>query len=110
MFIKLRPSYNGRHFADDIFKCTFFNAKFWILSEILLKYIPYGLIDNMAALVKMMVYFTDAYMRHSGYTENIPVDWGLLWFVVKKEKINISTDHQIHAILMNISDNLTNNC
>ena len=27
----LRPSQNGRHFADDIFKCIFLNWSIWIL-------------------------------------------------------------------------------
>ena len=74
------PRQNGRHFADDIFKCIFFNENFLILNKISLKYVPWGLIDNMAALaqlmawhrigdkplsVPMLVCFTYAYMRHS---------------------------------------------
>ena len=42
---------NGRHFADDIFRCIFVNEKFWILIKILLKFVPKGLIDNNPALV-----------------------------------------------------------
>ena len=34
------PRQNGRHFADDIFKCIFFNENFWILHNISLKYVP----------------------------------------------------------------------
>ena len=52
---------------------------FWIWNKMSLKYVPEGLIDNMATLVQimawrrtsdkplsevMMVYFTDVYMRH----------------------------------------------
>ena len=36
----LRPRQNGCHFADDIFKCIFFNEKFRILNKISLKYVP----------------------------------------------------------------------
>ena len=40
--------------ADDIFKCIFLNENCWILNKISLKYVHYGLIDNMAALVEIM--------------------------------------------------------
>ena len=73
------PGQNGRHFADDMFKCIFLNENIWISNEISLKYIPRGLIDNMSALVQIMAWhhpgdkplsepmltqFPDAYMRH----------------------------------------------
>ena len=76
----LRPSKNGRHVADDIFKCIFLNENIWIPTKISLNYVPYGLIDNMAALVQiialrrpgdkplsetMMGKFGDAYLRLS---------------------------------------------
>ena len=48
------PSQNGRHFADDIFKCIFMNEKFRVLIQISLKFIPRGLIENKAALVQVM--------------------------------------------------------
>ena len=62
-----------------IFKCIFNNKNIWILNKISLKYVPLGLIDNMAALFQimaccrtgnnplseaMLVCCTDAYMRH----------------------------------------------
>ena len=74
----LRPRQNGRLFADDIFKGIFLNENFWLLNK--LKYVPKGLINNMAALVQimawrqtgdktvseaMLVCCTDAYMRYS---------------------------------------------
>ena len=34
------PGQNGHHFADDIFECIFMNAKFGILDQILLKFVP----------------------------------------------------------------------
>ena len=51
----LRPRHNGRHFADDILVVIFLNENLWILKKISLKYVPYGLIGNMAALVQIMV-------------------------------------------------------
>ena len=66
--------------TDDIFKRISLNENFQILNKISLKYVPLGLIDNMAALVwimawrrtgdkplsePMMTQFTDAYMSHS---------------------------------------------
>ena len=42
---------NGRHFADYIFRCIFFNEKFCIFIKISLKFVPKGPIDNNPALV-----------------------------------------------------------
>ena len=78
-FNTLRPKQNGRHFADDVFKDISMNENFWILTTISLKYVPWGLVDNMTALVQimawrrpgvkplfepMMLYVSDAYVRH----------------------------------------------
>ena len=64
--------------ADGTFKCIFLNGNFWIQNKISLRYVPQGLIDNMAALVQimawhllgakplsepMLVCFTDAYVQ-----------------------------------------------
>ena len=80
MVNSLRPRQNGRHFADNIFKCIFLNVNFRVSNKISLKYVPWGLINNMTALVQimawrrigdkplseaMLVCFIDAYMRHS---------------------------------------------
>ena len=69
---------NGRHFADDIFKCIFVNQNVWILLKVSLKFIPkcqqYYSIDSYNGLVltsrQAMIWnneckITDAYMRHS---------------------------------------------
>ena len=45
------PGRNGRHFADDIFRCIFVNEKFCILIEISLTFVPNGPFDNNPALV-----------------------------------------------------------
>ena len=79
-FNTLRPRQNGRHFADDIFKYIFLNENVWIIIKISLKFVPKGPINNIPELVQIMawrqlgdkplsepvvVYITDAYMRHS---------------------------------------------
>ena len=50
----LRPRQNGRHFADDIFKCIFFNENVWISLKIVLKFVLKGPINNIPALVQIM--------------------------------------------------------
>ena len=50
------PGQNGRHFADDIFRCIFVNENFYILVKISLKFVPKGPIDNNPALVEIMAW------------------------------------------------------
>ena len=50
------PGQNGRHFADDLFKCIFLNEKFCISIRISLKIVPKCSIDNKSALVQVMVW------------------------------------------------------
>ena len=45
------PGQNGRHFADNVFRCILLNENFHILTEISLKCVPEGPIDNNPALV-----------------------------------------------------------
>ena len=52
----LRPRQDGRHFADDIFTCIFFNENSCILIRISLKYVRKGLIDNNPTLVQIMAW------------------------------------------------------
>ena len=47
----LRQKQNGRHFADDIFKCIFFNENVRIPIKLSLKFVPKGQINNNPALV-----------------------------------------------------------
>ena len=56
----LRPRQNGRHFADDIFKCIFLNENVWIPIKLSLKFVPKGPIYNIPALVQIMAW------RHPG--------------------------------------------
>ena len=52
----LRPRQDGRHFADDIFKCIFFNENVSIAIRISLKFVPKGPINNNLALVQIMAW------------------------------------------------------
>ena len=52
----LRPRQNGRHFADDTFKPIFMNENGIISINISLKFVPKGLINNIPALVQIMVW------------------------------------------------------
>ena len=51
-----RPRQNGRHFADDIFKCIFLNENVGISIEISLKFVPKGPINNIPSLVQIMAW------------------------------------------------------
>ena len=52
----LRPGQNGRHFADDIFKCIFVNENVWIPIKFSLKFVLKGRINNIPALVQIMAW------------------------------------------------------
>ena len=52
----LRPRHNGRHFADDTFKCIFLNENVRISIKISLKFVPKGPINNIPALVQIMAW------------------------------------------------------
>ena len=52
----MRPRQDGRHFADDIFTCIFFNENGFILIKFSLKYVRKGSIDNNPALVQIMTW------------------------------------------------------
>ena len=51
----LRPRQNGRHFADGIFKCILLNENVWITITDSLTFVPNGLINNIPALVQIMI-------------------------------------------------------
>ena len=68
----LRPRQNGRHFPDDILKCTFLDENVRIYTRIPLKFVFKVPTDNKPASLGakpiselIVAYFTDAYMRHS---------------------------------------------
>ena len=55
-FNTLRPRQNGRHFADDVFKCIFMNGNLLISIKISLEFVPKGPINNIPALVQIMAW------------------------------------------------------
>ena len=50
----LRPRQNGCHFADDTFKCIFFNEDIRLSFKNSLKFVPWGTINNIPTLVQIM--------------------------------------------------------
>ena len=52
----LRSKQNGRHFADDVFKCIFLIENVWISLQISLKFVPKGQINNIPPLVQIMAW------------------------------------------------------
>ena len=78
-FNSFPPGQDGRHFADNIFRCIFLNKNCVCVCRISLKFFPKGPIDNNPALVQIMAWchtgdkplsetmltrFTDPYMWH----------------------------------------------
>ena len=55
-FNTLRPRKDGRHFADDLFKCIFLNEYVWISIKISLKFVRKSPICNIQALVQIMAW------------------------------------------------------
>ena len=49
----LRPRQDGRHFANDIFKCILLNGNIWILLKISLTLVPKVRINDILALVQI---------------------------------------------------------
>ena len=52
----LRPRQDGRRFPDDTFERIFLNENVIILIKISLKFVPYGPINNIPALVQIMAW------------------------------------------------------
>ena len=56
LFNTLGPRQNGRHFANDIFKCIFLKENVWIPIKISMKFVLKGQINNIPALVQIMAW------------------------------------------------------
>ena len=54
--LTLRPTKNGRQFADDPFKCIFLDKNIWISINISLEIVPKGSINTIPALVRKMTW------------------------------------------------------
>ena len=52
----LRPRRYGRHFPDDFFKCIFMTENIWISLMISLMFVSKARINNVPALVQIMVW------------------------------------------------------
>ena len=52
----LRLRQDGRHFADAIFKCIFWDENAWILIKVSLKFVHKGQSNNIPALVQIMAW------------------------------------------------------
>ena len=52
----LKPRQNGRHFADDTFKCIFLKENVRISIKISLKFVSKSPIDNIPALFQIMAW------------------------------------------------------
>ena len=59
----LRLRQNGRHLADDIFKCISLNENVWITIMMSLKFVPGDPVDNIPALVQIMALSTSHYLK-----------------------------------------------
>ena len=55
-FNTLRPTQNGRHFADDTFNRIVVNENVTISIKFSLKFVPKGQINNISALVQIMAW------------------------------------------------------
>ena len=75
-FITSRPAQNGRHFADDIFKCIEWKCLFFIEMSpkidgsignkpAFLQIMAWRLTGDKTLFEPMMAWFPDAYIRHS---------------------------------------------
>ena len=51
-----KPRQDGRHVAEDIFKCIFLFENLWISIKVSLKLVPKGPINNIPALVQIMAW------------------------------------------------------
>ena len=54
IFNTIWPRQNGRHFADNVFKCIFLTENIWFSNNVWLKYVHRGSIENVPSLVQIM--------------------------------------------------------
>ena len=56
LFNTKRPRQNSRHFPHDILKCISLNENIWFSIMISLNFVPMGTINNIPALVQIIVW------------------------------------------------------
>ena len=91
LIYKLRARRDGRHFADDIFKCIFLNENMLISINNSLKFVPKGPIINITALVQIMAW------RRSGdkpLSEPILVDLQTHICVTRPQWVNAAAQYR----------------
>ena len=54
--LNIMPELNGRQHTDDIFKMFFLNVNCHNVAKILVKFVPWGSIDDKSSLVRVMVW------------------------------------------------------
>ena len=84
-FNTLRPRQNGRYFADDTFKLIFFNENVGISIKISLKFIIKGPINNIPAMVQIMVW---RWSGHKPLSEPVMVSFMTHLCVTRPQWVN----------------------
>ena len=111
-FNTLGPRYNGRHFAEDIFKSIFLEENIWISIKISLKIVPKGAINKIPALVQIMAWrrpgdkplsesMMVSLLTHTCVTRPQGVniyDYHWRWFIIFHFK-PISLQYNVHYLL-----------
>ena len=96
----LRPRQNGRHFADDTFKRIPMNENVRVSTNISLKFVPEGLINNIPALVQIM-----AWRRPGAKPLSEPMMFNLLTHICVTRPQWVKTLQQKRSQVRNISNN-----
>ena len=91
----LRPGQNGRHFVDDIFKCIFLKENVRILIKISLNFVPKCPINNIPALVQIMICCRPG---DKPLSEPIMVSLLMLISITRPHWINVHYISNIHLI------------
>ena len=110
VFNTSRPRQNGRHHADDIFKCIFLNENVWIPIKISLKFVPTGPVNNIPALVQVMAWYrpckkpsseptTVSLLTHICITLPQWVEWKTYFLTLSR---NSKFDFAVHHVEQNI--------
>ena len=99
----LRPRQNYRHFADDIFICTFLNVNIWISINVSLKCVLNGPINNISALVQIM-----AWRRLGDKPLSEPMMVSLLTHICVTQPRWIN--HQLPTVLLWLTQNINFQC
>ena len=100
----LKPRQNGRHFADDMFKCIFLNENVWIPIEISLKFVPKCSINNNPALFQIMVWRRQATSRYLNQW------WLVHWRIYASLGLNELTDQaHSHSTKFIVCDEIASN-